>query len=127
MHSYVERDLKNKFPENEGWKIEREPSWDAVAFDYQVWRRRFGTTERYLVDVCVDTKVTAEAVRDLERRLSALAAQEVAVTGPILFVPTNADTSAIPHDVEVMHLKVLKVEEGDILWWRKTALHHPGR
>lgn len=127
MHSYVERDLKNRFPENEGWKIERNPSWDAVGFDYQVWRRRFGTTERYLVDVHVDAKVAAGAVADLERRISALAARDVTVTRPILFVPTDADISAVPDGVEVMRLKVLKVEEGDILWWRKTALHHPGR
>jgi hypothetical protein len=125
MHSYVERDLKKKFPETEGWKIERDPSWDAVTFDYQVWRRRFGTTQRYLVDVCIDTKVPAETTRDLEDRLSAIAEQGVVVTHPILFVPTNADISAVPENIEVMHLKVLKVEEGDILWWRKTALHHP--
>jgi hypothetical protein len=125
MHSYVERDLKKKFPETEGWQIERDPSWDAVAFDYQVWRRRFGTTQRYLVDVCIDTKVPAETIRDLEGRLSAIAEQGVVVTHPILFVPTNADISAVPETIEVMHLKVLKVEEGDIFWWRKKALHHP--
>lgn len=126
MHSYVERDLKKKFPETEGWKIERDPSWGAVTFDYQVWRRRLGRTRRYLVDVHIHTKVPAEAVSDLQDRLSALAAQDVEVTHPILFVPTGADISAVPEEVEVIYLKVLKVEEGDVLWWRKTAPHHPG-
>ncbi len=127
MHSYVERDLKKKFPENEGWKIERDPSWGEVTFDYQVWRRRFGTTRRYPVDVLVDAKIKAEAVRDLMDRLAALSAQDVVITRPILFVPGGADTSEVPEGVDVMRLKVLKVEEGDILWWRKAALHHPGR
>lgn len=126
MHSYVERDLKKKFPEIEGWKIERDPSWGEVTFDYQVWRRHVGTTRRYPVDVHIDTRVPADVVRDLQDRLSALAAQDVVVTRPILFVPTGADISAVPEEVEVIHLKVLKVEDGDVLWWRKTVPHHPG-
>jgi hypothetical protein len=126
MHSYVERDLKKKFPENEGWKIERDPSWGEVTFDYQVWRRRLGETRRYLVDVHIETRVSAETVQSLQDRLSALEAQDVAVTHPILFVPTGADISAVPDGVEVIYLKVLKVEDGDVLWWRKTAFHHPG-
>lgn len=125
MHSYIERELKKKFPEAEGWQIERDPSWGSVTFDYQVWRRRFGTTQRYPVDVRIDTKVPADVVRDLQDRLSALASQDVKVTRPILFVPTGAEISAVTEDIDVIPLKVLKVEEGDILWWRKTALHHP--
>jgi len=49
MHSYVLRDLKNMFSPSEGWQIERAP----LCGDYQVSRKRFGTTKRYPVNVVI--------------------------------------------------------------------------
>jgi hypothetical protein len=37
-----------------------------------------------------------------------------------LFVPTGADVSEVPADVMINYLKVLKVEDGQVIWWKKV-------
>ncbi|KQC03939.1 MAG: hypothetical protein APR53_04445 [Methanoculleus sp. SDB] len=121
MHTYIERDLKKKYPASEGWKIERDPAWDDITFDYQVRKRRLGENARILVDVIIDKKITEAMISQTTSKTEALEAQGVPVTGAVLIVPSGADISAVPDDIGTMFLKVLKVEDGDIVWWRKAT------
>jgi hypothetical protein len=123
MHSYVERDLKKEFSPREGWIIERNPEWDGTSFQYQVSRKKFGQMKRYVVDVLIKTKVEAEEVRKIQEKLSSITDNGVQVDRMILIVPSGADISGVPDDLEIKYLKILKVEEGDILWWRKNPIH----
>ena len=120
MHLYVERDLRKMFSPAKGWKIEENPSWDYVSFDYQVWRKRFGDEKRYPVDVVIAPAVDKKKAAEFGKEISDLRAKGVVVDTPVLFVPTGADVSAVPPEVRVRELKVLKVEAGKVIWWRKS-------
>lgn len=121
MHSYIERDLKKRFSKKDGWKIERNPSFESIFFDYQVSKKRFGESKRYLIDILIAPKVTKEKIAELAQKLDATKDRVADLQKLILVVPTDLDISAIPDGVEVMQLKVLKVDNGDVIWWRKTA------
>ena len=123
LNSYITRDLQKKFLPAEGWKIERHPEWDGVSFDYQVSRRQRGKMIRYLVDVIVEKKITEAKASKLKEKGEMLGKLGIDSAGVILFVPTGADTAAVADDIEVMEIKVLKVADDDILWWRKQPLH----
>jgi hypothetical protein len=123
MHSYVERDLKKEFSPREGWIIERNPEWDGTSFQYQVRRKKFGQMKRYLVDVLIKTKVDAEEVQKIREKLSSISDAGVQVDRMILIVPSGAGTSDVPEDLEIKYLKILKVEEDEILWWKKNPVH----
>jgi hypothetical protein len=121
MHTYIERDLKKKYPAREGWKIERDAAWDGITFDYQVRKRRLGVSARILVDVIIEKTITESMISEIMSKTEALAAQDVSVTGAVLIVPSGADVSAVPDDIGIMFLKVLMVEDNDIIWWRKAT------
>jgi hypothetical protein len=123
MHSYVERDLKKEFSPREGWTIERNPEWDGISFEYQVWRKTIGHLSRYVVDVLMQPRVDEKEIRRIREKLAAVLEMGVKVDQIILFVPSGADISAVPDDLKIKYLKILKVDEGDILWWRKNPAH----
>jgi hypothetical protein len=120
MHSYVERDLKKMFLAQEGYQIEKNPAWGDISFDYQVFKKRFGKKENYPVDIIIDTKVSQQAVEEMNAKIAALQEKGVSMAAPVLFVPTGADISAVPEEYCVNELKVLKVEDNDVIWWKKT-------
>lgn len=123
LHSYITRDLQKKFLPAQGWKIEKDPVLDGVLFNYQVSQRQRGKMVRYLVDVIIAKKITQTKAAELKEKKKLLGEMGIDSAGVILFVPTGADTTAVPDDVEVMELKVLKIADDDILWWRKHPLH----
>jgi len=116
MHSYVLRDLKNMFSPSEGWEIERAP----LCGDYQVSRKRFGTTKRYPVNVVIAPEISADDVENFNAKIITAEAEGLKFDYPIFFVPSGADVTAVPGDAKVKELKVLKVENGEVLWWKKT-------
>jgi len=116
MHSYVLRDLKNMFSPSEGWQIERAP----LCGDYQVSRKRFGTTKRYPVNVVITPKISAGDLEAFNAKIITAEAEGLKFDYPIFFVPSGADVTAVPDDAKVKELKVLKVENGEVLWWKKT-------
>jgi hypothetical protein len=123
IDSYVKRDLNKKFPASMGWHIERNPEWDEISFDYMVSRRYFGKKSQNIVDVIIEKKVSEKIVSALEEKIAALESKGINGEKVFVVVPTGADVSLVPENIGVMYLKILKVTEGDILWWRKTPLH----
>jgi hypothetical protein len=123
LHSYVERDIKKEFSPREGWTIEKNPVWNEVAFDYQIWRKRLGKANRFVVDVMIRTKVGSGDVAAIQEKIDMLRADNVPVDNAIVVVPTGADVTEVPEEIEVKFLKILKIEDGDILWWRKNPDH----
>ncbi|MDT8357310.1 MAG: hypothetical protein RQ758_02270 [Methanomicrobiaceae archaeon] len=123
LNSYITRDLQKKFLPAEGWKIEKDPEWEGVSFDYQVSRRQRGKMVRYLTDVIIAKKITEAKAAKLKEKKDLLEKRGIDIAGVVLFVPTGADTAAVSDDFEVMEIKVLKVADDDILWWRKHPLH----
>ncbi|MBT8508100.1 hypothetical protein AZH53_06735 [Methanomicrobiaceae archaeon CYW5] len=120
MNSYISRDLKRQFSPKEGWMIEKTPDCGGVTFPYVVWRKRFGQTKRYPVEVVIEPSVSGKKVEEFATKIAAAKKAKIALEPLMLFVPTDADVSAIPDGIVVKYLKVLKVEDGQILWWKKT-------
>ena len=56
---------------------------------------------------------------ELKQQSEMAAAAGIALEPLTLFVPTGADVSAVPADMMVNYLKVLKVEDGQVIWWKK--------
>jgi hypothetical protein len=121
MHSYIERDLKKRFNTKEGWKIDRNPSFESIFFDYQVIKKRFGESKRYLVDVLIAPKISSEKAAELAKKMDAVKDKVSDLQKYILVVPNELDISVVPDGIEVMELKVLKVDKGDVVWWRKPV------
>lgn len=121
MDSYIKRDINKKYPASEGWKIQRDSEWDGIAFDYAVSRRQYGKLSRYLIDVVIEKTVSRQYIDDLVGKLNVLDQKNVLREGVFIIVPTGADTSQVPDEIGVMYLKVLKVIDDDILWWRKPS------
>ncbi|GAB7014660.1 hypothetical protein [Methanogenium cariaci] len=120
MNSYVTRDLRKMFSPGEGWNIDRDPECGGASFAYVVSRKRFGKTLRYPVEVCMEAGVSAEKACTIQQHYDAAREAGVALEPLMLFVPTDADVSAVPADVMINYLKVLKVEDGQVIWWKKV-------
>ena len=122
MNSYISRDLKRQFAPKEGWMIEKQPDCGGVTFPYVVWRKRFGQTKRYPVEVVIEPSVSEKMVEEFAAKKAAAENAKISLEPLTLFVPTGADVSAVPDDIDVKYLKVLKVEEGQVIWWKKTLI-----
>lgn len=120
MNSYVTRDLRKMFSPGEGWNIEREPECGGASFAYVVSRKRFGKSAYYPVDVCMEPAVSAEKAAMIQQQCEKAREAGVALESLLLFVPTGADVTAVPSDVMIKYLKVLKVEDGQVVWWKKV-------
>ncbi len=122
MNSYISRDLKRQFSPKEGWMIEKQPDCGGVTFPYVVSRKRFGQTKRYPVEVVIEPSVSEKMVEEFAAKKAAAEKAKISLEPLMLVVPTDADVSAVPDDIVVKYLKVLKVEGGQILWWKKTVI-----
>ena len=122
MNSYISRDLKRQFSPKEGWMIEKQPDCGGVTFPYVVWRKRFGQTKRYPVEVVIEPSVSEKMVEEFAAKKAAAEKAKISLEPLMLVVPTDAEGSAVPDDIVVKYLKVLKVEGGQILWWKKTVI-----
>ncbi|WFN33642.1 hypothetical protein L1S32_07220 [Methanogenium sp. S4BF] len=120
MNSYVTRDLRKMFSPGEGWNIDREPECGGASFAYVVSRKRFGKSAYYPVDVCMEAAVSAEKAGMIQQQCDKARAAGVALEPMLLFVPTGADVTAVPADIMIKYLKVLKVEDGQVIWWKKV-------
>jgi len=100
MNSYVTRDLRKIFSPGEGWNIEREPE--------------------YGVDVSMEAAVSAEKAGMIQQQCDMAREAGVVLEPLMLFVPTGADVTRVPADVMIKYLKVLKVEDGQVIWWKKV-------
>ena len=120
MNSYVTRDLRKMFSPGEGWNIERQAECGNASFAYVVSRKRFGKTARYPVEVSMEAAVSAVKAEQIQQQCEAARAAGVVLEPVTLFVPTGADVSEVSADVMINYLKVLKVEDGQVVWWKKV-------
>ena len=120
INTYVTRDLRKMFSPGEGWNIDRQPECGGASFEYVVSRKRFGKTAYYPVDISMEAAVSAKKVGMIQQQCDAAREAGVALEPLMLFVPTGPDVSEVPADVMVKYLKVLKVENGQVIWWKKA-------
>jgi hypothetical protein len=127
IHSYVERSLKREFPPREGWEIKRRPGDNSTIPDYFVQKKRFGRTRRVLVGVALVAKVPPDYIRHLTLYAEKMENLLLPIERLVILVPTGADHSLVPEEIDVLFLDVLRVEGKDIVWAKRSHPEMPGR
>jgi hypothetical protein len=127
IHSYIERSLKREFPPREGWEIKRRPGENTHVPDYFIQKKRFGRTRRVLVVVALAPAVTTEHVTHLRKYAEKMETLILPIERLVILVPTDADTGAVPDDIDVLYLDVLRVEGKDIVWGKRHGTEDRGR
>ena len=120
-HTIVYRELKKMYSPDLGWQIERDPQIAGAAIDYQVSRKRFGTTIAYPVCVSLTADVTEGDVAGMVKSVENAASAGITFDQPILFVPTGANVESVPEMIKVKELRAYKVLNGEVVWFRKNA------
>lgn len=121
IYSYVARSLRRVFPEREGWEIKRKPKEHNSVPDYFIQKKRFGRTRRILVEVIPVTKVTQPDITSIRNYADKMEKLLLPVEHLLLVVPVGADISEVPEDIDILHLDVLKVDGGEIVWAKKFS------
>ncbi|NYT04771.1 MAG: hypothetical protein GKC04_00140 [Methanomicrobiales archaeon] len=125
LYSYIERALRRAFPPREGWEIRRRPSRNDRVPDYFIQKKRFGRTHRILVEVALATRVGAEQIDHLNRYAEKMEKLLLPCEKKALIVPSDADISEVPNEIDVLFLDVLRVEGDEIVWVKKFAYPPP--
>ncbi|MDG6257753.1 MAG: hypothetical protein QCH35_09175 [Methanomicrobiaceae archaeon] len=122
LYSYVERSLRRMFPEREGWEIKRRPRDNEMVPDYFVQKKRFGRTHRVLVEVALVPIITEDHIEPLAAYAGKMEKLLLPIEALVLVVPEGANLSAVPDDIDVLALDVLRVEGGDVIWTKKRTV-----
>jgi hypothetical protein len=122
IHSYIERSLKREFPPREGWEIKRRPDDNETVPDYFIQKKRFGRTRRVLVEVALGPAVTGDHVAHLKEYAEKMEKLILPIERLFILVPTGADSSRVPAEIIVLHLDVLRVEGGEIVWTKRHGV-----
>ncbi|NJE47342.1 hypothetical protein E3E35_08005 [Thermococcus sp. GR7] len=106
MYPYVKERLRKRYPASEGWIIKHRERRENYEPDFVVERRvSDGKIERVIVEVKAVCKVTQEHIDQINRYARNLAGLNVRIIKKILVVPSYADTSIVPPDIEKMYLR----------------------
>ncbi|MDT8357309.1 MAG: hypothetical protein RQ758_02265 [Methanomicrobiaceae archaeon] len=119
IHSYITRSLRRVFPEREGWEIRRRPKENHSIPDYFLQKKRFGRTRRVLVEVSLLPKVTQSQIDSLRQYAVKMERLLLPTDTLMMVVPTGADVSLVPEEIEVLSFDVLRVEGDEIVWVKK--------
>jgi len=112
MYPYVRQNLRARYPLNEGWTIAERERRDSYEPDFVVERKTWsGTIERVVVEVKAECKITAMHIMQLNEYARNLAGKNVRIIKKILVIPTGADASIVPDDIEIMWLREFRCEE----------------
>jgi len=111
MYPYVKRNLRARYPAEDGWEIRKKDRREGYEPDFVVERRkRSGEIERVVVEVKSTCRVSRAHISQLNRYVKNLSGQNVKIIAKILAVPSGADTSEVPDDIDIMYLKAFKCE-----------------
>ena len=116
-YPYVLKNLRRRYPKSEGWEIYVKDRWRGYETDFTVERIWRGRKERIIVEVKMECKIYERFIRQLNKYAKKLAGKGVKIRNKILVVPSFADTSLVPDDIEIMYLKGVKCEGNNIYWY----------
>jgi len=105
MYPYVKANLRKRFPYEDGWIIRKLDKERADNPDFVVERRRKTRTDKVIVEVVADCKVTEEHLEALERHTQKFSTEGVRILTRIIVVCAGADTSLVPKDIDLMVLR----------------------
>jgi len=112
----VEKALSRRFSPQDGWRYEQKPVYGNVQPDYLLSRRVAGRTERVVVSFKMTSKVSTNAVNELQKICRELAANNIDVDRAVLVVPAGADVHDVPAGIEVLEMDAWRIVSGRIIW-----------
>jgi hypothetical protein len=116
IFSYAERSLRKKYSPTEGWELKRSTNGGSAGVDYVVSRKWQGIAQQIYAGVIMKPYLLQN---DVDAFISEIPAGKAA-TGKVLVVPSGADCSRVPRDVDIMELKGFSCAEDKILWSKRT-------
>lgn len=116
MYPYVRTNLRARYPAHGGWEF-CDKEWAGYKPDFVIQKRRGRKIERVVVEVKATCKVLQSDIGQLNRYARNLSGSKSRIVNKTLVVPSRADTSVVPSDVEIMYFKHFKCEKGDIVWY----------
>lgn len=120
MYPYVRRNLRQRYPESEGWEIYEKDKWPGYEPDFVVERILKQKTQRTIAEVKATCQVSQSDIDQLNSYVRNLSGKNVEILGKILAVPSSSDTSIVPDDMSIMFLRSFKCEDGKIIWYNES-------
>lgn len=104
MYPNVQKNLRSRFPANEGWEIHHKYRGDGYELDFLV-ERVSEIFERIIVEVKSESVATLAHIEQINRYAKSLSGNNSYIVGKILVYPSGADTSKVPNSIEKMILR----------------------
>ena len=112
----VLRALNKQYSSSEGWEVERKPTYGAIQPEYVLLKRGRGKTERVLVGVAMDKKISKSSFEELATQAASMAKSNAPVSRAVMVVPAGAVASDVPAGVEILPLASWQVVNNRIVW-----------
>jgi hypothetical protein len=119
IYSYAERDLRRKFPSVDGWQIQRETRSQGYSPDYVISRKWRGLSQYVLASVMLKSRFQQSDVDALAAPFSPENSCG-SFSGKMVLVPSGADSSLIPEDIDIMEMRGFSCDGGAVVWSKRT-------
>ena len=106
MYPVAHRALRKRYPASSGWEIYSQNDWGDYRPDFVIEKRNFwGVIKRAVAEVKAECRITQSHVDQLNQYARNLAGNNVKIIAKHLIVPSGADTSVVPDDIDVIYLR----------------------
>lgn len=98
------KNIGRDYPESDGWKVYNRFNWVSYLHDFVLQRELEGKTERVVVEINTDKKITDDQLEQLGLVAERLASGGAEVIRKVLVISEEAKADVVPEDIEVYHL-----------------------
>lgn len=112
----VKKALSRRFSPHDGWQIAWFPTYGSVQPECMLSRRVAGRTERVVVSVKMAPAIPMDTIEELQEQCQELARNDIKVDKAVLVVPTGADLSLVPEEIEIIEMNNWQVVDGRVAW-----------
>ena len=112
----VKKALARRFSPQDGWQFAWFPTYGSAQPECVLSRRIAGRTERVIVGVEMAPAVRMDVIEELQGQCQALIEDNVRIDNAVLVVPTGADVSRVPGEIDVLEMGNWQVVDGRIAW-----------
>lgn len=97
--------VSRDYPESEGWKVYNRFNWVSYLHDFVLQRQVGNVTERVVVEINTDQKITEDQFAKMRDMASRLEGDQVKVIKKVLLFSANASVADCPADIELCMLE----------------------
>lgn len=119
-YNTVERDLRQVYRGEDGWRIERSSEVGSTSPDYLLSRGRPGSLEQIAVNVRIAPVIESDDVARLRAAADGLLAKKAQVKKMLLVVPQDVEISAGIEGIDLFYLGSYAVRGGEVIWSRSN-------